>query len=92
MNADAKINGEPIRLVFELARADHPRLYDDLIQFPKGTKRINRLRVLAYDGLLIQSGKIVPVAASHQGGDQQREDGGRGGEITNDLFGPSIAD
>ena len=45
MNANAKVSGEPIRLVFELARADHPRLYDDLIQFPKGTKRINRLRV-----------------------------------------------
>ena len=92
MNANAKSSGEPIRLVFELARADHPRLYDDLIQFPKGTKRINRLRVLAYDGLLIQSGHIVSIVASRSGGDQQGEEVGRGEQITNDLFGPSIAD
>jgi hypothetical protein len=43
-----------IRMVFELAREEHPRLYDDLIRFPKGTKRINRLRTLAHDGLLLQ--------------------------------------
>ena len=75
MNANAKVSGEPIRLVFELARADHPRLYDDLIQFPKGTKRINRLRVLAYDGLLIQSGHIVSIVASRPGGDQSARHG-----------------
>ncbi len=92
MNANAKVSGEPIRLVFELARADHPRLYDDLIQFPKGTKRINRLRVLAYDGLLIQSGHIVSMAAPHPGSGEQGEEVGRGEQITNDLFGPSIAD
>ena len=92
MNANAKVSGEPIRLVFELARADHPRLYDDLIQFSKGTKRINRLRVLAYDGLLIQSGHIFSIVASCSGGDQQGEEVGRGEQITNDLFGPSIAD
>ena len=40
-----------IRLVFELARADNPRLYDELVGFPQGVKRVNRLRVLAYDGL-----------------------------------------
>ena len=92
MNGNAKVSGEPIRLVFELARADHPRLYDDLIQFPKGTKRINRLRVLAYDGLLIQSGHIVSMAAPHPGSGEQGEEVVRGGQITNDLFGPSIAD
>ena len=80
----------PIRLVFELARADHPRLYDDLIQFHKGTKRVNRLRLLAYDGLLAQSGVFVgmgrglphlPSASSAQEGN---------GDITNDLFAPAI--
>jgi hypothetical protein len=45
---------EPIRLVFELDRADNLRLYDDLIQFKKGTKRVNRLRTLAHEGLLAQ--------------------------------------
>ncbi|MDO9003986.1 MAG: hypothetical protein Q7V20_11080 [Aquabacterium sp.] len=84
MNANAKASGEPIRLVFELARADHPRLYDDLIQFPKGTKRINRLRVLAYDGLLAQCGHLVPGGSSHP--ELVAETGGS--MITNDLFGP----
>ena len=50
---------ELIRLVFELARADNPRLYDELIRFPKGSKRVNRVRVLAYDGLLAQQGVLV---------------------------------
>lgn len=36
---------ETIRLLFELDRADDPQLYDDLIRFKKGTKRINRLRL-----------------------------------------------
>ncbi len=61
-----------IRLVFELSRAEHPRLFDDLIRFPKGTKRVNRLRVLAYDGLLAQFGWLqgagaVPYATSSGG-------------------------
>ena len=55
MSTDTVKDAAPIRLVFELA-PDHPCLYDDLIQFQKGTKRVNRLRVLAYDGLLAQSG------------------------------------
>lgn len=50
---------EPIRLVLELARADNPRLYDELIRFQKGAKRVNRVRVLAYDGLLAQQGVLV---------------------------------
>ena len=59
MSIDTRKDAAPIRLVFELARADHPHLYDDLIRFHKGTKRVNRLRVLAYDGLLAQSGLFV---------------------------------
>ena len=59
MSTDTGKDFRPIRLVFELARADHPRLYDDLSRFHKGTKRVNRLRVLAYDGLLAQSGVFV---------------------------------
>jgi hypothetical protein len=92
MNANAKDSGEPIRLVFELARADHPRLYDDLIQFPKGTKRINRLRVLAYDGLLMQVGQATasPTAVDDRTGQGSVTEGGH--VLTNDLFGPSISD
>ncbi|TXT24949.1 MAG: hypothetical protein FD131_4788 [Rhodocyclaceae bacterium] len=61
MSTDTVKDAAPIRLVFVLARADHPRLYDDLIQFQKGVKRINRLRLLAYDGLLAQSGVFAGV-------------------------------
>ena len=35
MSTDTVKDAAPIRLVFVLARADHPRLYDDLIQFQK---------------------------------------------------------
>lgn len=41
---------ETMRMLFELDREDDPRLYDDLIRFKKGTKRINRLRLLAHEG------------------------------------------
>lgn len=59
---------EPVRLLFEMTRDDNPRLYDDLIRFNKGTKRVNRLRFLAHEGLLaqqwmpMQSGAIAMVA------------------------------
>lgn len=91
MNSRPTTKPDPIRLVFELARADHPRLYDDLIQFQKGTKRINRLRVLAYDGLLAQGGHIVsiehvPHRAVSAGGEREG-----GIPVTNDLFVPSLA-
>ena len=56
MSTGQRAEPKAIRLVFELARADNPRLFDELNQFPQGQKRFNRLRVLAYDGLLAQSG------------------------------------
>jgi hypothetical protein len=92
MSADAKVPGEPIRLVFELPRADHPRLFDDLIRFPKGTKRINRLRVLAYDGLLVQGGQFV--AAGQPGSISHVQSGAddANGAMTNDLFVPSLSE
>lgn len=92
MSADPKVPGEPIRLVFELTHADHPRLYDDLIRFPKGTKRINRLRVLAYDGLLVQSGQFV--AAGQPGSVSQGQSGADEGNgvMTNDLFVTSLSE
>lgn len=55
---------ETIRLLFELDRPDDPLLYDDLIRFKKGTKRINRLRLLAHEGTLGQlslaAGGVLP--------------------------------
>jgi hypothetical protein len=90
MSADTVKDPTPIRLVFELARADHPLLYDDLIQFHKGTKRVNRLRVLAYDGLLAQSGVFTGMGRGlpHQPSATGAQEGS--GDVTNDLFGPSI--
>lgn len=45
----------PLRMQFELARDDDPGLYDDLVRFKKGTKRINRLRFLAHEGMVAQA-------------------------------------
>jgi len=53
---------ETIRMLFELDREDDPRLYDDLIRFKKGTKRINRLRLLAHESVLVQFGQVASVA------------------------------
>ncbi len=52
---------ETIRMLFELDRDDDPRLYDDLIRFKKGTKRINRLRLLAHEAVL---GQFNPPAVA----------------------------
>ena len=54
MNDRTSVSLEQIRLVFQLERADNPRLYDDLIRFKKGAKRVNRLRTLAQEGLLAE--------------------------------------
>jgi hypothetical protein len=89
MTAESSSDTVPIRLVFELARADHPRLYDDLIRFHKGVKRVNRLRVLAYDGLLAQIGQFVTIAEAFQARKATGDADKRGGDVTNDVFAPS---
>lgn len=89
MTSETPKSVAPIRLVFELTRADHPRLFDDLIRFPKGTKRINRLRVLAYDGLLTQIGQLVavgPVPPPRVAAGDAEEGTG---DVTNTMFGPA---
>jgi len=55
---------EPVRLLFEMTRDDNPRLYDDLIRFNKGTKRVNRLRFLAHEGLLAQNWALIPASGA----------------------------
>jgi hypothetical protein len=75
----------PIRLVFKLERAEHPRLYDELFRFRKDAKRVNRLRLLAYDGLLVQHGLLKLPWADPQrnaGLNRLRRRCGRGHERT----------
>lgn len=92
MTTETPKDAATIRLVFELARADHPRLYDDLIRFPKGTKRINRLRVLAYDGLLTQMGQLVAVDLAPRTRVTRSDAEEGSGEVTNEMFAPSHAE
>lgn len=44
-----------MRMLFVLSRADNPLLYDELAKFAKGAKRLNRLRTLAHQGLVLQA-------------------------------------
>jgi hypothetical protein len=65
---DTKLD-QSVKLLFELSRDDNPRLFDDLMRFNKGPKRVNRLRFLAHEGLQAQQwvlGMIghAPVAAA----------------------------
>ena len=67
---DTKLD-HSVRLLFELSRDDNPRLFDDLMRFNKGPKRVNRLRFLAHEGLLAQQWLLgmtvaapVPMAAA----------------------------
>ena len=81
----------PIRLVFELSRAENPRLFDELSQFRQGRKRVNRLRLLAYDGLLAQHG--VFAMSSLQTPDTMKVPRGQevqAAAVTNELFQPAI--
>lgn len=90
MNA---VTREPkaVRLVFELARADNPRLYDELVRFPQGAKRVNRLRVLAYDGLLAQYG-VFALGNTGPAMNPARSEAAGSAEVTNEVFGPAIAE
>lgn len=58
MSGEAKPDFPSISLLFELDRDDNPWLYDDLIRFKKGTKRINRLRFLAHEGVVAQLASV----------------------------------
>ena len=81
---------ESIRLLFELDRADNPRLYDDLIRFKKGTKRVNRLRTLAQEGLLAQEWSVGFASTARQApaGEVSRDNSEAA--ITNEVFAKPI--
>lgn len=64
MNTSTGKGQGTLSMLFEMSRDDNPRLYDDLVRFNKGPKRVNRLRFLAHEGLLAQGWMLVPAAAA----------------------------
>src|SRR2546427_4067654 len=85
-----------MRMRFELERADTPPLFDELMKFPKGTKRLNRLRTLAHEGLHTQRGWSVPLERAEAKREEMIGEGQRGqadsvlAAASNELFGPAI--
>ena len=82
--------GKPaaLRMVFSLDRDEDPRLYDDLVAMRKGIKRAARLRLLAHDGLLLQQGMVVTVAAGQAAEGSGRVNRPPPAGLTNQVFGP----
>ena len=85
-----------MRMRFELERDDNPPLFDELTKFPKGTKRLNRLRTLAHEGLHAQRAWSAPAGRAETKreetiGEEQR---GQADNIlvaaSSELFGPAI--
>lgn len=83
---------ETIRMLFELDRADDPQLYDDLIRFKKGTKRINRLRLLAHEAVLGQIGLLTGAAIAKQGVGRVSASAAADGQVAGDFEMPVAAD
>lgn len=84
-----------IRMRFELERDDNPPLFDELMKFAKGTKRLNRLRTLAHEGLVAQRGWMPPTPAgtarSRSDSEQRRETADSVlSAASSELFGPAI--
>jgi len=78
---------DTLRITFELEQPDNPPLYDDLAQFPKGARRVNRLRTLAYAGLLAQLGPHLAPAARATPPARSEDSALSGASL--ELFGPS---
>ena len=85
-----------MRMRFELERDDNPPLFDELTKFPKGTKRLNRLRTLAHEGLHAQRAWIAPTGRAETKHEETIGEGQRGQTdkvlvaASNELFGPAI--
>ena len=85
-----------MRMRFELERDDNPPLFDELMKFPKGTKRLNRLRTLAHEGLHAQRAWSVPASRPEAKPEEIVGKGQRGQTdkvllaAPNELFGPAI--
>lgn len=85
-----------MRMRFELERDDNPPLFDELMKFPKGTKRLNRLRTLAHEGLHAQRGWNGPIGRAEAKRGELVVQGQRAqadsvlAAASNELFGPAI--
>src|SRR5437660_10387155 len=85
-----------MRMRFESERDDNPPIFDELMKFPKGTKRLNRLRTLVHEGLHTQRGWIVSTGRAEAKRDEMIGEGQRGqadsvlAAASNELFGPAI--
>src|SRR3984893_4153990 len=94
--ASATSREHVMRMNFELERDDNPPLFDELMKFPKGTKRLNRLRTLAHEGLHTQRGWSVPTGRAEAKREEMIGEGQRGNPdsvlaaASNELFGPAI--
>jgi len=92
----ARSHEHMMRMRFELSRDDKPPLFDELMKFAKGTKRLNRLRTLAHEGLHTQRGWIVPKGRAETGHEEMIGEGQHGqadsvlAAASNELFGPAI--
>ena len=84
-----------MKILFELDREDNPPLYDELSKFPKGTKRVNRLRTLAHEGLFRQrqlGAWRQEVSPDVHPSSMEATDGTQAtalSEASSELFGPS---
>ena len=85
-----------MRMRFELERDDNPPLFDELMKFPNGTRRLNRLRTLPHEGLHTQRGWSVPLGRAEAkreemiGEGQHAQAGSVLAAASNELFGPAI--
>ena len=85
-----------MRMRFELERGDNPPLFDELMKFPKGTKRLNRLRTLAHEGLHAQRAWSAPTGRAEAKHGETIGEGQRGqtedvlAAASSELFGPAI--
>jgi len=89
-------NDGTIRLLFEMARDDNPPLYDDLVRFSKGSKRVNRLRLLAHEGLQVLRFQAMGGAAMRATAGGTPRSAGRVdfglGDVTHPMLSEPLAD
>jgi len=89
-------HADVMRMRFELERGDNPPLFDELMKFPKGTKRLNRLRTLAHEGLHAQRAWSAPTGRAEAKHEETIGEGQRGQTdnalvaASSELFGPAI--